>query len=175
MAVRVKFGPWGVCFSGAAALHLADQERVHCPGPHPQPIISNPEPPTSEPPHPITSKPSNHNLKTLKQHPPTESAGPPPKPWPITLNTQPPTLKFEPRLPPAPPNENLHPEPSTLNPNPPPPRMETYPPWRQPRCKWMVSLVNSHTNVNSKRWHLWEIDLRFALSWTPGWTLNPEP
>jgi len=33
----------------------------------------------------------------------------------------------------------------------------------------MVSLVNSHTNVTSKRWHLWEIDLRFALNSTPGW------
>jgi len=35
--------------------------------------------------------------------------------------------------------------------------------------KWMVSLVNSHTNATSKRWHLWEIDLRFALNSTPGW------
>ena len=43
------------------------------------------------------------------------------------------------------------------------------PPWRQPRGKWMVSLVNSHTNATSKRWHLWEIDLRFALNSTPGW------
>jgi len=34
------------------------------------------------------------------------------------------------------------------------------PPWRQPRGKWMVSLVNSHTNTTSKRWHLWEIDFR---------------
>ena len=25
------------------------------------------------------------------------------------------------------------------------------PPWRQPRGKWMVSLVNSHTNATSKR------------------------
>jgi len=38
------------------------------------------------------------------------------------------------------------------------------PPWRQPRGKWIVSLVNSHTNATLKRWHLWEIDLRFALS-----------
>ena len=43
------------------------------------------------------------------------------------------------------------------------------PPWRQPRGNWMVSLVNSHTNATSKRWHLWEIDLRFALNSTPGW------
>ena len=43
------------------------------------------------------------------------------------------------------------------------------PPWKQPRGKWMVSLVNSDTNVTSKRWHLWEIDLRFALNSTPGW------
>ena len=40
----------------------------------------------------------------------------------------------------------------------------------------MVSLVNSHTNATSSRWHLWEIrwhlwevDLRFALNSTPGW------
>ena len=43
------------------------------------------------------------------------------------------------------------------------------PPWRLPRGKWMVSLVNSHTNATSKRWHLWEIDLRFALNSTPWW------
>ena len=28
---------------------------------------------------------------------------------------------------------------------------------------------HSHTNATSKRWHLWEIDLRFALNSTPGW------
>ena len=33
----------------------------------------------------------------------------------------------------------------------------------------MVSLVNSHPNAISKRWHLWEIGLRFALNSTPGW------
>ena len=27
------------------------------------------------------------------------------------------------------------------------------PPWWHPRGKWMVSLVNSHTNATSKRWH----------------------
>ena len=46
---------------------------------------------------------------------------------------------------------------------------EEKPPWRQPRGKWMVSLVNSHTNATSKRLHLWEIDLRFAVKSTPGW------
>ena len=43
------------------------------------------------------------------------------------------------------------------------------PPWRQLRGKWMVSLVNSHTNSTSKRWHQRESDLRFALNSTPGW------
>ena len=42
------------------------------------------------------------------------------------------------------------------------------PPWRQSRAKWMVSLVNSHTNTTSMRWYLWEIDLKFALDSTPG-------
>ena len=37
------------------------------------------------------------------------------------------------------------------------------PPWRQPRGKWMVSLVNSHTNATRIGRHLWEIDLRFRL------------
>ena len=32
----------------------------------------------------------------------------------------------------------------------------------------MFFKVNSHTNATSKRWHLWEIDLRFALNSTPG-------
>ena len=32
-------------------------------------------------------------------------------------------------------------------------------PWRQPRGKSMVYVVNSHTNATSKRWRLWEIDL----------------
>ena len=32
----------------------------------------------------------------------------------------------------------------------------------------MVSEVNSNTNATSKRWHLWEIDSRFALISTPG-------
>ena len=31
-----------------------------------------------------------------------------------------------------------------------------------------VFLVNSHTNAASKRWHLWEIDLRFAPNSTHG-------
>ena len=47
------------------------------------------------------------------------------------------------------------------------------PPWRQPRGKWMVSLVNCHTNATSNRWHLWEIDARFALNSTPGWFREP--
>ena len=50
-----------------------------------------------------------------------------------------------------------------------------FPPWRQPRGKWMVDLVNSHTNATSKRWHLWEIDLRFALNSTPGWGRDSNP
>jgi len=33
----------------------------------------------------------------------------------------------------------------------------------------MVSSVNTHTNATSKRWHLWEIDLRFAPGLPPGW------
>ena len=32
----------------------------------------------------------------------------------------------------------------------------------------MVSLVSSHTNATRIGWHLWEIDLRFALNSTPG-------
>ena len=43
------------------------------------------------------------------------------------------------------------------------------PPWRQPRGKWMVSLVNFHTNPARIGWHLWEIDLRFATGLPPGW------
>ena len=43
------------------------------------------------------------------------------------------------------------------------------PHWRQPRGKWIVSLVNSHTNATSKRWHLWEIELRFAPGLPPEW------
>ena len=42
----------------------------------------------------------------------------------------------------------------------------TPPPSRQPRSKWLVSLVNSLTNATSKRWRLWEIELRFALNST---------
>ena len=37
----------------------------------------------------------------------------------------------------------------------------------------MVSLVNCHTNATSKRLHLWEIDIRFALSSTPRWVGVP--
>ena len=32
-----------------------------------------------------------------------------------------------------------------------------------------MTRVNSHTNATSKRWHLWDVDLRFALNSTPGW------
>jgi len=39
----------------------------------------------------------------------------------------------------------------------------------QPRGKWMVSLVNSHTKATRIGWHLWEIDLRFAPGLPPGW------
>ena len=35
----------------------------------------------------------------------------------------------------------------------------SFPPWRQPRGKWMFVGVNSHTNASSKRRNLWEIDL----------------
>ena len=35
--------------------------------------------------------------------------------------------------------------------------------------KQIVSLVNSHSNATSQRWHLWEIDLRFAPGLPPGW------
>jgi len=48
------------------------------------------------------------------------------------------------------------------------------PPWRQPRGKSMVAAVNSHTNATSKRWHLWEIDLRFAPGSPPGWVGSVE-
>ena len=36
--------------------------------------------------------------------------------------------------------------------------------------KWMVSLVNSHTNATRIGWHMWEIDLRFVPGLSPGWT-----
>ena len=45
----------------------------------------------------------------------------------------------------------------------------SFPPWMQPRGKWMVSLVNSHTNATSIGWHLWEIDLRSAPGLPPRW------
>jgi len=35
--------------------------------------------------------------------------------------------------------------------------------------KTIVSLGNSHTNATIIGWHLWEIDLRFALNSTAGW------
>ena len=47
------------------------------------------------------------------------------------------------------------------------------PPWRQPRGKSMVSSVNYHTNATMIRWHLWEIDSRFAPGLPPGWQSCP--
>ena len=41
----------------------------------------------------------------------------------------------------------------------------------QLRGKSIVSLVNSHTNATRIGWHQWEIDLRFALNSTPGWSV----
>jgi len=49
------------------------------------------------------------------------------------------------------------------------------PPWRQPRGKSTVSLVDSHTNATFPRYHLRELDLIFATGLPPGWTLNPQP
>ena len=46
---------------------------------------------------------------------------------------------------------------------------EEEPPWRQPRGKQMVSLVNSCSNATSQRWHLLETDLRFGPWLPPGW------
>jgi len=48
-------------------------------------------------------------------------------------------------------------------------RFVPQPPWRQPRCKSMVSSVNSHTDAARIGWHLREIDLRFAPGLPPGW------
>ena len=42
------------------------------------------------------------------------------------------------------------------------------PPWRQPRSKLMVSLVNSHTNATRTGWHLWEIDLDLPQGYLQG-------
>ena len=50
-----------------------------------------------------------------------------------------------------------------------PPGDQPPPPWKQPRGKWMVSLVNSHTNATRIGWHQWEIDFRFAPGLSPGW------
>ena len=47
--------------------------------------------------------------------------------------------------------------------------MDEGPPWRQPRGNSMFFSVNYHTNATSKRWHLWEIDIRFAPGLPPGW------
>jgi len=48
------------------------------------------------------------------------------------------------------------------------------PPWRQPRGKTIVSLVNSHANATSKSQHLWEIDFRFAPGLPPWWYRGAE-
>jgi len=45
-------------------------------------------------------------------------------------------------------------------------------PWRQPRGKWIVSLVNSHENATRIGWHLCEIDLRFAPELSPWWSMD---
>ena len=47
------------------------------------------------------------------------------------------------------------------------------PPWRQPMGKWMVSLVNFHTNATRIGWHMWEIDLKFAPGLPSGWLVLP--
>ena len=52
------------------------------------------------------------------------------------------------------------------------PETRSGPPWR-PRGKCMVPLGDSHSNATLKSWHLWEINLRFALNSTPGWTVKP--
>ena len=50
-----------------------------------------------------------------------------------------------------------------------------YPPWRQPRGRSMVSLVNPHTNATFRRWHMREIDLRFSPGLRPGWRVGLFP
>ena len=47
-----------------------------------------------------------------------------------------------------------------------------WPPWRQPRVKSTVYVVNSHTHATRIGWHLWEIDLRFAPGLPPGWLVG---
>ena len=49
------------------------------------------------------------------------------------------------------------------------------PPWRQPRSKLMVSLVNSHANATRIGWHPWEIDSRFVPQLPPGWYRSTKP
>jgi len=44
------------------------------------------------------------------------------------------------------------------------------PPWRQPRGRWIVSSVSSHTHATRIGWHLWETDLRCATGLPPGWS-----
>ena len=47
--------------------------------------------------------------------------------------------------------------------------LQTSLPWRQPKDKLMISLVNSYTNATRIGWHLWEIDVRFGPGLPPGW------
>ena len=49
-------------------------------------------------------------------------------------------------------------------------RTHTVPPWRQAGGKWIVYLVNSHTNAARIDWHLREIDSRFAPGLPLGWS-----
>jgi hypothetical protein len=49
------------------------------------------------------------------------------------------------------------------------------PPWRKPRDQFVGFLINSHVNANRIRWHLWEIDLRFAPGLPPGRCLCARP
>ena len=41
-------------------------------------------------------------------------------------------------------------------------------PWKQPRRKSTLSLVEAHTNATRVGWQLWEIDLRFPLGYLQG-------
>ena len=63
-------------------------------------------------------------------------------------------------------------KPSTHSQRPPPQIQENTSVAWQPRGKWMVSLVNSHTNATRIGWHLWEIYLTFAPGLPPGWILR---
>ena len=47
------------------------------------------------------------------------------------------------------------------------------PPWRQPRVKLIVCIVNSHTSATRIGWHMWEITLSSASGLPPGWVPLP--